>query len=575
MWDKKEWQQQLCFLSIGNLGIKCLTLPHQAKELGLTGNSRHFVPDYAGRTESLRALVKAQGCRNLSAKLDWTVEADSDFICLKQDLSQATSLAPPDYTQPFFLDVSERQASAYGVLYQKQRGIRRVLIYCSVRFDVQEKRAASCVRYAAAVAKLTEEIAPVVMHHPLIILTSHATVAFVTSSAFTLTPLRQSRILKVLTQPHITFVHQGINMAEQILEGTPHCCITATKDRTKVRTDLSETPLVNPEVEIYTDGCCFRHPDRGLQAGYAVVELGIDGTPRILKQEQMTGSVSAQKAELRAVISALELSQEKSANIYTDSAYVYNAVHRDLTGWMQAGFRTSGGKSMAHERMMRELAEALQLPKRVAIMKVKGHSTLDDREAKGNDAADQAAKQAAGYTVNMIMLVTDMQIADDVNMETVKAAQETASQEIKTQWKSKGGQQNSQGIWHVNSQVIMPPQWLNSMLTQTHGPDHRSTGQMTHDLRHWWIDDSPTGESFSTREQEPELGSGGPPEFLYLKAIKRKWSEQRWTGSFKVTARTNSAVKLAGKGYNWYHLSQCAKNTTAQEKEAEGNKKKK
>ncbi|XP_023256299.1 uncharacterized protein LOC111650621 [Seriola lalandi dorsalis] len=247
--------------------------------LGLTGYSRHFVPDYAGRTESLRALVKVQGCRNLSAKLDWTVEADSDFICLKQDLSQATSLAPPDYTQPFFLDVSERQASAYGVLYQKQRGIRRVLIYCSVLFDVQEKRATPCVRYAAAVAKLTEKIAHVVMHHPLIILTSHATVAFVTSSAFTLTPLRQSRILKVLTQPHITFVHQGINMAEQILEGTPHCCITATKDRTKVRTDLSETPLVNPEVEIYTDGCCFRHPDRGLQAGYAVVELGIDGTP--------------------------------------------------------------------------------------------------------------------------------------------------------------------------------------------------------------------------------------------------------------------------------------------------------
>ncbi|KAI4891012.1 hypothetical protein NFI96_006826 [Prochilodus magdalenae] len=53
-----------------------------------------------------------------------------------------------------------------------------------------------------------------------------------------------------------------------------------------------------------------------------------------------------------------------------------------------------------------------------------------------------------------------------------------------------------------------------------------------------------------------------PPEvavapWLYLRAIKRKWSEPRWTGPFRVTERTSHAVRLQGKGSSWYHLSQC------------------
>ncbi|XP_063346897.1 transmembrane protein 26-like isoform X2 [Pelmatolapia mariae] len=45
---------------------------------------------------------------------------------------------------------------------------------------------------------------------------------------------------------------------------------------------------------------------------------------------------------------------------------------------------------------------------------------------------------------------------------------------------------------------------------------------------------------------------------VWLKVIKRKWKEPRWTGPYEVTARTATAVRLKGKGENWYHWTQCA-----------------
>ncbi|XP_076864073.1 uncharacterized protein LOC143516409 [Brachyhypopomus gauderio] len=64
--------------------------------LGLTGYSRHYVPDYVGMTQPLRDMVRQLGMRNLPAKLKWTAEAERHFIKLKQALAQAVDLAVPD-----------------------------------------------------------------------------------------------------------------------------------------------------------------------------------------------------------------------------------------------------------------------------------------------------------------------------------------------------------------------------------------------------------------------------------------------------------------------------------------------
>nr|XP_024657204.1 uncharacterized protein LOC112433120 [Maylandia zebra] len=59
---------------------------------------------------------------------------------------------------------------------------------------------------------------------------------------------------------------------------------------------------------------------------------------------------------------------------------------------------------------------------------------------------------------------------------------------------------------------------------------------------------------------ERPTGNGEVPDAkaVWLKVIKRKWKEPRWTGPYEVTARTATAVQLKGKGDTWYHWSQCA-----------------
>ncbi|XP_074508295.1 uncharacterized protein LOC141777694 [Sebastes fasciatus] len=235
------------------------------------------------------------------------------FIHLKQEMAEAAALALPDYSQPFHLDVSEQLSTAHGVLYQKHRGDRNVLYYCSILLDTQEQRASPCVRYAAALAKIVDKVGHIVMHHPLQILTSHSTVTYVTSSCFTLTPLRQTKILQVLSKPHISFVHEGCNMADNMTDGEKHFCAEKSLPFVKLRLDLENSPLTETDLSLFTDGCCFRHPTEGLKAGYAVVSMNTaKEEPCTLDHGPLDGKQSAQAAELTAVVCVMEFSINSS-----------------------------------------------------------------------------------------------------------------------------------------------------------------------------------------------------------------------------------------------------------------------
>lgn len=99
---------------------KPITVKDMLSFIGLTGYSRQYIPNFADLTIPLTALVKEQGMRKLQSKLNWTQEAESSFITLKQLMTRATDLALPDYTQPFYLDVSETDGSVNGILFQKK-----------------------------------------------------------------------------------------------------------------------------------------------------------------------------------------------------------------------------------------------------------------------------------------------------------------------------------------------------------------------------------------------------------------------------------------------------------------------
>ncbi|XP_068999724.1 protein NYNRIN-like isoform X1 [Embiotoca jacksoni] len=465
------------------------TQPHTVKDmlsfLGLVGYSRHYIPNFTGLTQQLRALVREIGMHNLTASLNWTLEAEQAFIRLKQALAKSCDLAIPDYTLPFHLDVSETDSVVNGVLFQKKGGDRTTLTYLSIMLDPMEKRHPSCTRHAAGVAKLITKCAHIVMGHPLHVLTSHSIVAYVNSQTFTMTSLRQQRLSKVLEAPNLLFTHEGINMADRIGHGPTHECATRVTLEDKARPDLKTSPIAGAD-DVYTDGCCFRHPQEGLKAGYAVVKRQRDDYLTVTA-ERLKGAPLAPRAEVVALIEALKSAPGQKVNIYTDSAYAVHAAQVDLGQWIRAGFRTASQTPIKHEEEMRELVDALQLPEEVAILKCRGHDSGNSPQARGNQAADTAAKKAAGYQVTMCMVRDDCE--DRQNMLTLSKIgeeQDKASPQEKSVWVQRGAKK-ADGIWRsADGRLVMPPGPRESLLQEAHGVGHHGAAQMRKTLEEWW-----------------------------------------------------------------------------------------
>ncbi|XP_026043069.1 uncharacterized protein LOC113033468 [Astatotilapia calliptera] len=469
---------------------KPLTVKDMLSFLGLTGYSRTYVPDYVGLTSPLRVLVNEQGMRNLSAPLSWTTETEQAFIKLKQQLSVASDLAVPDYALPFHLDVSGTGTHINGILFQKKGGERKVLTYVSVMLDNTEKRHPPCTQHVSGLAKIIQKTAHIVMNHPLKILTSHSVVAYVSSQAFTLTSLRQRRLSTILEAPHITYSHEGINMADHMGSGEPHMCEEVVQVQEKIRPDLQAEPLMDAEKDWFTDGCCFRTESGMLKAAWAIVEQ-TDMRWKTVKAEQLIGQQSAQRAELRAVIEALRMGKGQKVNIYSDSAYAVGAVHVELKQWLRAGFLTASGKPIKHEIEMRELAEALLLPVKVAVVKCKGHSAGLDLVALGNKQADLVAKQTAGYLPSLIMVMDPEATPPperppiQLGLATIRELQDKASPQEKSLWVTRGA--TNTDVWRgPDGRPILPPGVRQTAMEEAHGVGHVGPAQMMRNLAAWW-----------------------------------------------------------------------------------------
>lgn len=80
----------------------------------------------------LRALIMQAGYKNYHAPLNWTTEADKAFVDTKTALVNACHLHAPDYSQPFHVDVDEKNGFVNAVLFQKGGSgstERKVLMY--------------------------------------------------------------------------------------------------------------------------------------------------------------------------------------------------------------------------------------------------------------------------------------------------------------------------------------------------------------------------------------------------------------------------------------------------------------
>ncbi|XP_073346961.1 protein NYNRIN-like [Pagrus major] len=451
---------------------KPITVQHMLAFLGLTGYSRNYVPNYVGLTQPLRDMVSAAGNRNLTAALIWTQEAEEAFTNTKQALSTATALASPDYTAPFHLDVSEKSGIVNAVLYQQKEGERRILMYHSSRLDNMELGQGGCARHLAALAKAITKTEHMVMCHPLKINTNHGVVAFLNSSAFTFSTARKVKVSAALKQPHITYHAEGINMAQNMTteEHLKHDCAEVAAKDIRLRPDLQTEPLQAPDLTLYTDGRCYKG-ENGNIASYAVVKQEQQHHD-VIDQGTIPQPAPAQLAEVIALTKALQHSKGLRVNIYTDSAYAHGAVHVDGPQWVRRHFLTTASTPVKHRDQLEELIKAVLLPKEVAVMKCRVHQKGSSDVARGNEAADAAAKQAGGYRRQMMAAVaTEL---PELTEKHIKEMQDEAGAYENNEWMKKGAT-HKEGLWRSHDgRLVAPSKLCQLLLKQAHGPAHES-----------------------------------------------------------------------------------------------------
>ena len=144
-----------------------------------------------------------------------------------------------------------------------------------------------------------------------------------------------------------------------------------------IQKDLTDTPLDNSELIWFTDGSSYVK-DGQRRAGAAVV----DDSGRTIWAETLSPDTSAQRAELIALIQALERAKGKKITIFTDSRYAFGTVHIQGPIYRERGFLTAEGKEIKNLPEICRLLEAVQMPQAVSIVHVPGHHKGDSPTRK-------------------------------------------------------------------------------------------------------------------------------------------------------------------------------------------------
>ena len=144
------------------------------------------------------------------------------------------------------------------------------------------------------------------------------------------------------------------------------------------RLDLTDIPLQNPELELFTDGSSFIQ-DGQCKAGSAIATMD-----ERVKAEAWPQGWSAQRAELWALAQALRHAKGKRVNVYTDSRYAFATSHMHGAIYKERGPLTAGGKEIKNKKEILQLLGAAWKPSQVAVIHCKGHQRGTDPVSNGN-----------------------------------------------------------------------------------------------------------------------------------------------------------------------------------------------
>ncbi|RMB89253.1 hypothetical protein DUI87_34370 [Hirundo rustica rustica] len=401
----------------------------------------------------------------------WGRAQEKAFLELKQALKEAPALGLPDLSKDFQLYVTERHRLALGVLTQKIGPWKRPVGYFSKQLDTVSSGWPGCLRAVAATVLLIQEARKLTLGRKLEVYVPHMVIAVLEqkgghwlSSSRLLqyqALLREQDDIELKITPHLNpaeFLRSEREEGELV-----HDCVEIIEQVYASREDLKDAPIDSPDWELFTDGSSF--VENGTRyAGYAVVT-----TLQVIEAKALPPGTSAQKAEIRALTRALELSKGKRVNVWTDSKYAFGVVHVHGALWKERGLLTSQGSTIKHRDEILLLLEAVREPEAVAVMHVPGHRKEDGKIYQGNRLADKTAKRVAkeikiqsalipakGNPADSYMKDEPPYLPDDVKLAHL----------VKAQKNDKG--------WYVTAtgQVVVPAKIMRAILETEHYKCH-------------------------------------------------------------------------------------------------------
>ena len=114
----------------------------------------------------------------------------------------------------------------------------------------------------------------------------------------------------------------------------------------------------------------------------------------IIEAKPLPPGTSAQSPELITLTQALDLGKGKRVAIYTDSKSAFLVLHAHAAMWKERGHLTTRGSPIKYGDQILRFLEAVHLPTEVSVSHCKEHQKGSTEVARGNQAADQAARRA-------------------------------------------------------------------------------------------------------------------------------------------------------------------------------------
>lgn len=159
-------------------------------------------------------------------------------------------------------------------------------------------------------------------------------------------------------------------------------------------------------MRVFTDGACSKNGKPDAKAGFAVwfpEHKDLSTSKRVPDNEPQTN----QRAEMSAIHSATVILEnagylDEDIVIYTDSDYCINCFTKWLSGWVARGWKTSEGKDVLHQDLIKDTSGRLAKFKSHRFVHVRAHTGGEDDLSKNNDVVDRMARSTIDETVKVV-----------------------------------------------------------------------------------------------------------------------------------------------------------------------------